>query len=230
MNNSPTSCGVAILRSFQCFWVTKMLAALLKALVLAFNPPPIFGLGTAGGFEFYIQNRGEGGAKRLAEVMQQFQGAVSQSKQLAGAQSLWRATSPLGNPWSLLGYSQVAVLPLIQVADVAGVFGISFAVAAGNAAIAEWWVRGGAAGRGVLAVAAVLGGILVYGGGRLHHASESAPPVAVAVVQGNLDLGAQWKPELYGANLQAYLGMMEEALALASLRSSLGSKVSTGSG
>src|SRR5947207_12575137 len=65
-----------------------------EALVLAFNPPAIFGLGTAGGFEFYIQNRGEGGAKRLAEVMQQFQGAVSQSKLLGGVQSLWRATSP----------------------------------------------------------------------------------------------------------------------------------------
>src|SRR6185295_19887943 len=42
-----------------------------EALVLAFNPPPIFGLGNAGGFEFYIQNRGEGGAKRLSEVSQQ---------------------------------------------------------------------------------------------------------------------------------------------------------------
>ena len=31
--------------------------------MLAFNPPPIFGLGTAGGFEFYLQNRGEGGAQ-----------------------------------------------------------------------------------------------------------------------------------------------------------------------
>jgi HAE1 family hydrophobic/amphiphilic exporter-1/multidrug efflux pump len=65
-----------------------------EALVLAFNPPPIFGLGTAGGFEFYIQNRGEGGAKRLAEVMGQFQGAVSKSPLLGGVQSLWRATSP----------------------------------------------------------------------------------------------------------------------------------------
>ena len=41
-----------------------------EALVLAFNPPAIFGLGTAGGFEFYMQNRGEGGAKRLTEVTQ----------------------------------------------------------------------------------------------------------------------------------------------------------------
>jgi hydrophobe/amphiphile efflux-1 (HAE1) family protein len=65
-----------------------------EALVLAFNPPPIFGLGTAGGFEFYIQNRGEGGAQRLSQVMQQFQGAVSQSKDLAQVQSLWRAQAP----------------------------------------------------------------------------------------------------------------------------------------
>ena len=65
-----------------------------EALVLAFNPPPIFGLGNAGGFELYIQNRGEGGAKRLAEVSQQFMGAASQSKQLAGVQTLWRASTP----------------------------------------------------------------------------------------------------------------------------------------
>jgi multidrug efflux pump subunit AcrB len=40
-----------------------------EALVLAFAPPPIFGLGTAGGFEFYIQNRGDGGPERTGEVM-----------------------------------------------------------------------------------------------------------------------------------------------------------------
>ncbi len=65
-----------------------------EALVLAFNPPPIFGLGTAGGFEFYVQNRGEGGAQRLAQVSQQFMGAAAQSKLLGGVQTLWRASSP----------------------------------------------------------------------------------------------------------------------------------------
>jgi hydrophobe/amphiphile efflux-1 (HAE1) family protein len=65
-----------------------------EALVLAFNPPPIFGLGTAGGFELYLQQRGDGGAKRLAEVSQQFQGALSQSKVLGGVQTLWRPAVP----------------------------------------------------------------------------------------------------------------------------------------
>ena len=44
--------------------------------MLAFNPPPIFGLGTAGGFEFYIQNRGDGGPKRLNEVTQRVPAAL----------------------------------------------------------------------------------------------------------------------------------------------------------
>src|SRR5258706_3014885 len=34
-----------------------------EGLALAFGPPAIFGLGTAGGFEFYIQNRGNGGGR-----------------------------------------------------------------------------------------------------------------------------------------------------------------------
>jgi hydrophobe/amphiphile efflux-1 (HAE1) family protein len=65
-----------------------------EALVLAFNPPPIFGLGTAGGFELYLQNRGEGGAKRMAQVLYQFLGAANQDHLLGGVQTLWRATVP----------------------------------------------------------------------------------------------------------------------------------------
>jgi HAE1 family hydrophobic/amphiphilic exporter-1/multidrug efflux pump len=65
-----------------------------EALVLAFGPPPIFGLGTAGGFEFYIQNRGQGGPERTGEVMQQFIAAAAQEPKLAFAQSLWRPAVP----------------------------------------------------------------------------------------------------------------------------------------
>src|SRR5687767_12878790 len=65
-----------------------------EALVLAFNPPPIFGLGNAGGFEFYIQNRGEGGPKRTSEVAQQFVGAVSKDPMFSMVNTLWRANVP----------------------------------------------------------------------------------------------------------------------------------------
>ncbi len=69
-------------------------AGIKEALVLAFPPPAIFGLGSTGGFEFYIQNRGDGGSKKMAEVVGAFQAAASQSKILAGVQTLWRANSP----------------------------------------------------------------------------------------------------------------------------------------
>src|SRR5438552_3564909 len=69
-------------------------APIKEALVLAFNPPPIFGLGTAGGFEFYIQNRGEGGPKRSAEVLQQFLARAGKEPQLGFVNTFWRASVP----------------------------------------------------------------------------------------------------------------------------------------
>ena len=69
-------------------------AHIKEALVLAFAPPPIFGLGTAGGFEFYIQNRGEGGPQRMAQVMQQFLAKANGDPMLGGVQTLWRASVP----------------------------------------------------------------------------------------------------------------------------------------
>jgi len=67
---------------------------LKDGLAIAFPPPAIFGLGTAGGFEFYLQNRGEGGAKRLAEVTQQFIGAAAKSPKLAFVNTFWRSNVP----------------------------------------------------------------------------------------------------------------------------------------
>ncbi|MCD1599104.1 MULTISPECIES: efflux RND transporter permease subunit [Rheinheimera] len=69
-------------------------AGINEALVLAFNPPPIFGLGNTGGFEFYLQNRGDGGPEKLAQAMGIMQGAAGQSPVLAGVQTLWRPNTP----------------------------------------------------------------------------------------------------------------------------------------
>ncbi len=69
-------------------------AGIKEALVLAFNPPAIPGLGNTGGFEFYIQNRGEGGVAKLKQSMQAVMGAAQQSPILAGVQTLWRSDAP----------------------------------------------------------------------------------------------------------------------------------------
>lgn len=68
--------------------------ALTEGLALAFPPPPISGLGQAGGFEVWIQNRGDGGPQALAGVVQQFMAKANQDPRLAGVQTLWRASTP----------------------------------------------------------------------------------------------------------------------------------------
>ncbi|HLF56066.1 MAG TPA: efflux RND transporter permease subunit, partial [Thermoanaerobaculia bacterium] len=65
-----------------------------EAMVFAFNPPPIQGLGSTGGFEVYLQNRGEGDTARLAEVTGQFLNALNQDPRLLGVRTLFRADSP----------------------------------------------------------------------------------------------------------------------------------------
>jgi apolipoprotein N-acyltransferase len=133
---------------------------------------------------------------------------------------LGRATLLGGDPWALIGYSQVGIAPLVQIADLAGVYGIAFVVVAANAALAEMWLarvdgRGRAAARGLGLVGAVVAFVLAYGAVRLRDdpAVPGGPATRVVVVQGNLDVGSQWRPELYGQNLEQYLRLSYRALA-----------------
>ncbi len=69
-------------------------AGIKEALVLAFNPPAIFGLGNTGGYEFYIQNHGDGGPMQLEAAKNAFLQRANSDPQLGGAQTFWRATVP----------------------------------------------------------------------------------------------------------------------------------------
>ncbi len=53
------------------------------AAVVCFNPPAIQGLGTVGGFEFWIENRGDGGNDALKEILQKFIVRAKESKVLS---------------------------------------------------------------------------------------------------------------------------------------------------
>jgi multidrug efflux pump len=54
------------------------------AIALVFNPPSIPGLGTTGGFEFWIQSRGGGDIKQLAQVTKDFVAKAGQRPELRG--------------------------------------------------------------------------------------------------------------------------------------------------
>jgi apolipoprotein N-acyltransferase len=125
-----------------------------------------------------------------------------------------------GNPWGLIGYSQAGVLPVIQIADVTGVYGVGFVLVASNAALAELWCAWragtvlGPSLRGLVVAVTAIVLVIAYGGVRLSDSARgvSGAPVTVGLVQGNLDLGAQWREELYGRNLDVYMRLTASLL------------------
>ncbi|PWV65560.1 efflux RND transporter permease subunit [Plasticicumulans acidivorans] len=69
-------------------------AQIRDAIVLAFNPPPISGMSTTGGFEAYLQNRGSGGSKALAAEVDKFLTAARARPELTGLNSVFSANVP----------------------------------------------------------------------------------------------------------------------------------------
>lgn len=105
-----------------------------------------------------------------------------------------------GFPWDLLGYSQMDRGALIQVADLTGVYGISFLVALGNAAVWEV-VRSLAARKAIpwrlpLFAVLTLAVVVAYGKVCLSHypPSEGASGVSVGILQGDIAQQIKWEP------------------------------------
>jgi hydrophobe/amphiphile efflux-1 (HAE1) family protein len=69
-------------------------ASIRDGMVIAFNPAAIRGLGTAGGFEMYLQARTNPDPQRLYQVTQGFLAALRENPQLTGINSFFRPTVP----------------------------------------------------------------------------------------------------------------------------------------
>jgi HAE1 family hydrophobic/amphiphilic exporter-1/multidrug efflux pump len=63
-------------------------------MALVFNPPPIMGLGTAGGFEVYVQNRVDGDTRKLNEVVQTFIAELQKHPEFTRISTFFRPTVP----------------------------------------------------------------------------------------------------------------------------------------
>lgn len=73
---------------------TGMGMGLNDGMALVFNPPAIRGLGAAGGFELFIQARGDSDPHQLAGVVEGFTNALKQRPELTGINTFFRPTSP----------------------------------------------------------------------------------------------------------------------------------------
>ncbi|UCF74748.1 MAG: multidrug efflux RND transporter permease subunit [Betaproteobacteria bacterium] len=73
--------------------LNAQLFGLQEGFAFALNPPSIPGLGTTGGFEFYIQNRGAGDPRATQQAIQAFLAQARQRPELQGVNTTFRASS-----------------------------------------------------------------------------------------------------------------------------------------
>jgi apolipoprotein N-acyltransferase len=136
---------------------------------------------------------------------------------LAAAPFFWIAGEWLrghlfgGFPWGTLGYSQYLNLRVIQIAELAGVHGVSFVVLAVNAALAGCllltWRRAVA---GAAMAAVLLAATLMFGEARL----AEAPPEATArltLMQPSIEQPLKWEPRHTKETLSIYFALMRQA-------------------
>ena len=68
--------------------------SLPDGMALVFNPPPIRGLGSAGGFEFYVQSKADPSVSDLAQVVNDFTEQLKKQPKLTGINTFFRPTAP----------------------------------------------------------------------------------------------------------------------------------------
>jgi len=115
-----------------------------------------------------------------------------------------------GFPWASLGHSQYMNLPFIQMADITGVYGLSFMILMVNASlhmvILQWSKRNFPL-REVAITVLLLLGFLAYGylkTGAVDRDMARKPPVKVGLIQGNIDQSIKWDESFQKETLKIY--------------------------
>ena len=133
-----------------------------------------------------------------------------------------RSYALTGFPWSSIGYSQYRLLPIIQVADITGIYGISFLLLAFNGAIADlllirkrlakmplfplsYTISGG------VCLLCLMASVLGYGFYKLYE-QRPGNPVTISVIQGNIEQDRKWEPVYQAEVMATHERLSREAL------------------
>jgi apolipoprotein N-acyltransferase len=126
-----------------------------------------------------------------------------------------RSTLFGGFPWVVLGASQAAVLPVAQVASIAGVYGLSTLVAFVSTAAATLALNRRTSSRvGVATVALVM--IVVVGAGAFRvvdgRLTRTGPVLRVGLVQGGVEQEVKWNPAYRDVILNRHLTLSRRVI------------------
>jgi apolipoprotein N-acyltransferase len=115
-----------------------------------------------------------------------------------------------GFPWAELGHSQYLNLPFIQMADLTGVYGLSFVILLINIAfylVLRQWPEKRFPYREVLITALILTGALIYGYIRMGTVAEQSrqqKTLKVGLAQGNINQAIKWNESVQRETLKIY--------------------------
>ena len=130
-----------------------------------------------------------------------------------------------GFPWELLGHSQFENLSMIQIADMAGVYGISFMIVLANAAVFTlftllWSTEKPKPVSGIFtfcfcgSAALLFIAMVAYGQIRMEQITaevKTAPEVNIAIVQGNINQAEKWDSRFQKQTVEKYLTLSAKA-------------------
>lgn len=123
-----------------------------------------------------------------------------------------------GFAWAMLGHSQFRTLPLIQIADLGGVYGITLLIVLANVVLYRALRAVSGAGvhypvKSALTLLALLIATLFYGFSQLQEndTNSSKKPMRVALIQGNIPQDVKWSPEFRESTVDTYERLTREA-------------------
>ncbi len=119
-----------------------------------------------------------------------------------------------GFPWANLGYSQTPLNRLIQVADITGVYGLSWLVALCSTVIAGFLGKHYRRAGPAVLVACVVA-VLFYGFWRpenIRSVQNRTVPLNIGVIQGNIAQNEKWDPAFQTETISRYALFSKEAV------------------
>lgn len=122
-----------------------------------------------------------------------------------------------GFAWAMLGHSQFRTLPLVQIADLAGVYGITFLIVLANIVLHRALRAVSGAGvpypvKSAAVVLLLLIGTLYYGFSRLTNPDVTdVQPLRIALIQGNIPQDVKWSPLFREQTLETYERLTRKA-------------------
>jgi apolipoprotein N-acyltransferase len=125
-----------------------------------------------------------------------------------------RAFAISGFPWANLGYTQTPLNPLIQIADITGVYGLSWLVVFGNTVI-YGFIRNFCRRSGVAVLSVCIVCALLYGFWRCEQVrglQNLTVALNVGVIQGNIAQNQKWDPAFEAETINTYSSLSLECV------------------